>query len=98
MTALLLEILASQSRFWLGALSTYLVTRGILTHEQGDRLIVEALKLLMQYGPGIVAMVWGARSVWMGRVKLKTALCAPAGSSEAHIEARIANGMGEKAT
>ncbi len=95
MTTLLLEILASWTRAILPLLTGYLVQHGILTPDQGDRLVTELLKLVIQYGPAVFALAWGARSTWMKRVKLRTAM-AQGPTTEAHVEAQIANGCGAK--
>ncbi len=96
MSALLLEILASWARIGTGLLTAYLISHGILTPEQGDRLIVEVLKLVAVYGPALGGLAWGAWSTYAKRRKLLTAAEMHGYVTEDAVERRIENGLGAK--
>jgi len=95
MTALLLEMLGAIFRAGLLFLSGWFVQRGIWTADQADRFSTAAS---VWAAAAILAVAWSLWAKYKNRVKLLTALDAPAGTTEASLERRIDKGMAAKVT
>lgn len=94
MDPLLSEFLGAVARWLLASIGSYFIAHHVLTADQTDRFTGAVLAHLALWLPVGGALVWSLVAKYKDRVKFLTALQAPAGTTEASVNARVENGMG----